>query len=234
MPVKKKSIRKKEVKTKPIRKKSSGGATRNNIHKRSWLSILVIVSLIGGFVTFLMYINKLQIKSDDTVQEDKTTETINNSPKANNKPKQQFDFYTVLPDRKVDVIKIKEVPKPVSKPLPVIKQEKVDSKPVQKKVQNTNKTVLHTIEKKDTNKPSNHYSKALYQLQVGAFNDLPKAEARKANLGLMGVISNIQRVHLNGKSIYRVRVGPSSDRTKMDSIKAQLKRQNIDTFIQKL
>jgi len=75
---------------------------------------------------------------------------------------------------------------------------------------------------------------ALYQLQVGAFSELSKAEAMKARLAFLGVQSNIQVIQNKGKKMYRVRVGPSTDSKKINQIKSQLKAQNINTFVQKI
>ena len=74
----------------------------------------------------------------------------------------------------------------------------------------------------------------LYQLQVGAFKDLSKADTMKAQLALLGIESNIQMIDSQGQKIYKVRVGPSTNEQQIRRIQQQLKKNNISSFIQKL
>ena len=77
-------------------------------------------------------------------------------------------------------------------------------------------------------------SMILYQLQVGAFNELKGADSMKAKLALVGVVSNIQMQTNNGRKLYKVRIGPSTDLQKIKRIQDQLKKNNYKSFIQKL
>lgn len=207
------------------RKKSSKkktGATRNTEHKSSALTWMVMGLLVGLFVAFLVHLDKIptQGTDQDTVsgqdkseaakqKESETSVQKSSQPKAH-----QFDFYTVLPDREVEIIEVEETPakKPSSKTPPGAEKEMPRS--------DKNKSAVPAM--------------SLYQLQVGAFKELKKADAMKARLAFLGVESNIQVVHNNGQKMYRVRVGPSTDSQKINRIKAQLKAQNINTFVQKL
>lgn len=199
MPVKKKRSRKKT------------GATRKTESRTSKLSLAIIVVLLGAFVGFLMYLDKVPTGGENQIVTEKNKKTTATNNKKVTPPQHQFDFYTVLPDREVDVREVVEKP-----PRKVVAKASVreTAKPV-------------AVSEKS---PSN----SLYQLQVGAFSELAKADAMKANLALLGVVSNIQLIQANGKKIYRVRVGPSTDSKKMERIKKQLKAQNINTFMQKL
>jgi len=169
--------------------------------------------LVGLFVAFLVYLDEIPTQGGKPDKLSKQ-EQEKNKPSAQEKappPKHKFDFYTVLPDREVEVINVPAPKKTVVKKEPA----KVSSSQQNRKVNRVS-------------------SGALYQLQVGAFKELPKADTMKARLALLGVESNIQVMHVNGQKMYRVRVGPSTDGQKINRMKEQLKAQNINAFVQKL
>ena len=198
------------------RSKKKTGATRNPEQSSSKLSLIVIGILVISFVGFLAYLDK--IPTDDkkqSVSNNKQSSPQKNETKQAKPAKHQFDFYTVLPDREVKVNEIEE--------------ERPQKNTPPKFQPQTGKSARTLIEKKP--EPKNA---ALYQLQVGAFKELSKADAMKARLAFLGVESNIQVIQSNGQKMYRVRVGPSTDSQKINQIKNQLKAKNINTFVQKL
>jgi len=207
--------------TKKKRSKKNAGATRTTDQKSSGLTWMLMGLLVGLFVAFLVYLDEIPTQGG---KQDKLSkqEQEKNKPSAQEKappPKHQFDFYTVLPDREVEVINV-----PAPKKTVVKKEPGKESKKEPGKVSSTQQT------KKVNSVPSG----TLYQLQVGAFKELTKADAMKARLAFLGVESNIQLMHVNGQKMYRVRVGPSTDAQKINRIKGQLKAQNINAFVQKL
>ena len=195
------------------RSKKKTGATRNTEQSFSKLSLIVIGLLVGSFIAFLVYLDKIptdgETQSVSNKQQNKQSSAQKNESKKSKPVKHQFDFYTVLPDREVEVIDIDDK-KPARKTIP--KPEPYSAPKSQAAPQ----------------------SSGLYQLQVGAFKELSKADAMKARLAFLGVESNIQVIQNNGQKMYRVRVGPSTDSRKIEQIKQQLKAQNISTFVQKL
>ena len=196
------------------RSKKKSGATRNPEQSASKLSLIVIGLLAGAFAAFLLYLDKIPTDADKQPASSKQQSSAqkNETEKAK-PPKHQFDFYTVLPDREVKVIDIDE-----KQP-----QRKAVAKPQPK-----DSVKISTDQRQDPKTVS------LYQLQVGAFKELSKADAMKARLALLGVESNIQVIQSNGQKIYRVRVGPSTDSQKINRIKNELKAKNINTFVKKL
>lgn len=195
----------------PAKKKRSKrtGATRHTEEKSSGLTWVIMGLLVGSFVAFLVYLDKMPTQdgknvSQESEQNKSTSQARENKPKP---PEHQFDFYTVLPDREVKVNDLDD--------------EATENK---SNYQQVNNTIAKTTPQ----------SSSLYQLQVGAFKALEKADAMKARLAFMGVESNIQVIQTNGQKMYRVRVGPSTDAQKIEQIRAQLKSQNINTFMQKL
>ncbi len=192
------------------RSKRKTGATRNTEQSFSTLSMVVIGVLVSAFVGFLVYLDKIPVDAEKPISTEQQASAKKNKPQQ--PPKHEFDFYTVLPDREVEIVEV-EQRKAVKKAAPV-----QNKKP----------------EKKSSDQVKTPQSTSLYQLQVGAFKELSKADAMKARLAFLGVESNIQVIQNNGQKLYRVRVGPSTDDKKMQQIKNQLKAKNINTFMQKL
>ncbi|MCU7939716.1 MAG: SPOR domain-containing protein [gamma proteobacterium symbiont of Bathyaustriella thionipta] len=196
----------------PVKKRSKkkSGATRNQEQGSSSWSWIVIGILVGGFVIFLVYLDKIPTEGENQAESNQVQKK--QASQTDKKPQQarhQFDFYTVLPDREVKV------------------DNASDEKQRKKVTPKAPKPTAQVV----TNKQN---STSLYQLQVGAFKELTKADAMKARLAFIGVESNIQVIYSNGQKMYRVRVGPSTDEQKINHIKKQLKAQNINTFVQKL
>ena len=203
------------------RSKKKTGATRNPQQGRSNWSWIIMIMLVGAFAGFLVYLDKIPTEGEhqpESSQMQKKQAAQEKKEIQKSKPKHQFDFYTVLPDREVKVNNFSD-----EKP-----QRKVTAKSAKTEVKTAAKVVTH---KQSETKPG---AIALYQLQVGAFKQLTKADAMKARLAFIGVESNIQVIRSKGQKMYRVRIGPSTDEQKINSIKKQLKAQNIDTFLQKL
>ena len=194
----------------PARKKRSSrksGATRNTEQQSSSFAWIFMGLLVGAFVVFLIYLDRMPEQNGATVSQKKDRNTSQQSNDSKNRPREhQFDFYTVLPDREVEVI---------------VEDRANGAVPVK------------TPDNK-TPESASSQKQVLYQLQVGAFKSLEKADAMKARLAFMGVESNIQVVQTDSQKIYRVRVGPSTDNRKIEQIQAQLKSSNINSFIQKL
>ncbi len=195
------------------RSKKKTGATRKPEQSSSRASWFFIVLLVGSFTAFLVYLDQVPTEPEvQNVTVDDAPEKATKKQPQHHKPKAQFDFYTVLPDREVEVNKIVTTAKKNN-----IQSQKIKYQPVKK---------ISTEKKSD---PA-----SLYQLQVGAFKELAKADAMKARLAFIGVESNIQVIQNKGQKMYRVRIGPSTDEKKINRIKQQLKAQSINTYFQKL
>ncbi len=73
---------------------------------------------------------------------------------------------------------------------------------------------------------------AAYYLQAGSFRNHADADSRKANLALLGVSANIQRVTINdNQTWHRVLVGPINDATELSTLRTRLGAENIDTMM---
>jgi cell division protein FtsN len=68
-----------------------------------------------------------------------------------------------------------------------------------------------------------------YILQAGSFKEFHEADRLKANLALMGIQANIEKVTLNQSEVWhRVRIGPISSEREMNKIRNKLRSENIE------
>ncbi len=69
-----------------------------------------------------------------------------------------------------------------------------------------------------------------YVLQVGSFTARNDAERRRAELGLQGIQSHIQRVVIDDKTYHRVRIGPTNDLDELNMLRSRLRAARIDVL----
>ncbi len=238
-------------------KKKKQGATRNPPPSTSnWSWGLIGLSL-GCFIALLVYLDKIPtISSEEAVinQPNKPDNILQHQKESQNledktPKKHQFEFYSVLPQRKFEVeynneddidtdvdknIIVKNSAVQTSDKIPIIDNK---TTPVQVTTEFKNPVEIRpdtydkNMNKTDTRKSKNS---SLYQLQVGAFNALSKANARKLQLAFIGIESNIQMINNQGEKMYRLRVGPSSDEQYIKNTQKKLQTKNISSFIHKL
>jgi len=74
-----------------------------------------------------------------------------------------------------------------------------------------------------------------YILQVGSFRQESDADRMRANLGMAGFQSDIQRVSIDdGRTFYRVRVGPIEDPEELSRTRDRLEDQGIEPLLIRL
>lgn len=73
-----------------------------------------------------------------------------------------------------------------------------------------------------------------YLLQTGSFRAYADADRMQANLALLGVESQIQKVALDGGDFHRVRIGPLSDPAELNRVRNTLQQAGIDSLVMKL
>ena len=69
-----------------------------------------------------------------------------------------------------------------------------------------------------------------YVLQAGSFTALDDAERRRAELGLQGIQSYIQRVIIDDNTYHRVRIGPIDDLDELNMLRSRLRAARIDVL----
>lgn len=74
-----------------------------------------------------------------------------------------------------------------------------------------------------------------YVLQVGSFKDFNAADQVKAELALMGIFADVQRVMLNGQNtVHRVRLGPYKNMAEMEKMRARLEASQVEFILLEL
>jgi cell division septation protein DedD len=221
----------------------------NSSRKRATLSPLVGALaglLIGLFVAFLVYIkSQSEPREQEYVQEvlpppaatasedaaiEAHSEEATSSPPP---PKPRFDFYTLLPEMEVVIPEeeitesLKQSPPAPAKtpPPPATSASKTEPQPQVAPVPAV------TPKPAATAKPAAPAAATgTYYLQVGSFSDGVKAERFKAELGMMGMQTSIQKVTINNRETYhRVRVGPFGTLDELDRTRQTLKKKGIDS-----
>ena len=77
--------------------------------------------------------------------------------------------------------------------------------------------------------------KGLFILQVGSFKTFEAADQTKAELALIGIDANIQRVVINGQDIrHRVRIGPYSDPAELEKARHSLLENKLNFMLLRL
>ncbi len=78
--------------------------------------------------------------------------------------------------------------------------------------------------------PSAVIEPGLYVLQAGSFSAYADADRRRAELGLHGIESQIQRVMIDEKTYHRVRIGPTSNLDELNILRSRLRAAQIDVL----
>lgn len=71
----------------------------------------------------------------------------------------------------------------------------------------------------------------VYVLQAGSFSSFEDADRRKAQLALLGIVSNIQKVTIDDKSYHRVRIGPVSELGQLNMLRKQMRDADVEVLV---
>ena len=70
----------------------------------------------------------------------------------------------------------------------------------------------------------------VYILQAGSFSTHEDADRRRAELGMQGIESHIQRVKINERNYHRVLIGPIDDLDELNVMRSRLRAAQIDVL----
>lgn len=71
----------------------------------------------------------------------------------------------------------------------------------------------------------------VYVLQAGSFGSFAEADKMKAELGLLGVSSQIQKITVDERVYHRVRIGPIEDLAELNRIRQRLRDAKIEALL---
>jgi len=123
-------------------------------------------------------------------------------------PAPTFDFYRILPNREVNLSEWVEEAPPQGGA-----EAKAGTPPVQ----------------------AEEEQPGLYILQVGSFKTYEAADELKAQLALIGIDADIQRVVIDGEAVlHRVRIGPFRDPARIEETRRRLVANDMDFMVLRL
>ena len=129
------------------------------------------------------------------------------TPAGEQQPELTFDFYDILRNRKINISEW-------------MAEEK------------------HGEKDEDKDEDQGHQIKDnvyAYVLQAGSFKEFDSADQIKAELALLGIFADIQRVMINGQDIrHRVRLGPYKSVDEMKDIRQRLEDNRIEFMLLEL
>lgn len=210
-------------------KKSSSRRSKHAVPGWVWMMIGLLVGL---FVAFLMYLNQANLKPTqwempallkDQQGADKK-QAAASTDKASEQAKVNFDFYNMLPEFEVPVPDSPTVEPPAPRPTPVNTPE-----PTSPAAQADTPEPPQPV-----TQPFTVAAPEAYIIQAGSFSNAKDADTRRAQLALLGIISKVQKVTIDGSKIYhRVRVGPYQDMERLNKVRALLKENSIEFMLVK-
>ena len=74
----------------------------------------------------------------------------------------------------------------------------------------------------------------IYILQAGSFSELDVAQRRKAEIGLLGVHSEIKQGNVNGRTVYRVYTDPMNNPQEVNRVSGLLANAGVDMLLKRV
>ncbi|WP_163835956.1 SPOR domain-containing protein [Spartinivicinus ruber] len=175
-----------------------------------WLFTGVVVGLFIALL-FKLAPNAVDLKQAVANNSQQRNPTKQQSANSQQPTKAVFDFYTILTENET-IVSDPAPPKPKPTAKPVTNQN--DNKEEQPKAVQAPQSVNES-----------------YVLQAGSFRNKTDAERRRAQLILMGLSAQTQRVNIkNGETWFRVQVGPFKTKDKLGKAKTLLASNKIDSL----
>lgn len=164
----------------------------------------------GIFVCILMWQAVLQPEQQKAIAAAKPKPAAAKpEPKADTSAT-KFDFFTLLPEREV-----------------IVPDREVDRSTAQE----TSRSGTTTADSGNRASTNTNKPKEYFILQAGSFRNDKDADRRRAQILLLGLEAQIERVEANGDTWNRVYVGPFPTSGKASNAKAKLIGEKIDTLL---
>jgi cell division protein FtsN len=204
-------------------KQAFRGGERRSLPAWMWLVlgtifgvILSVVVLYGGKLPTLRGKNLPQPNPDATAVKESEQALADDARKA--QPKNNFDFYSVLPEKEV-VIPDAELSA----------KAKAEQARAQQQAAQANGAAATAAAGTPTT-PNPPAGSGHYMLQVVATSDAKAADEFKARLALLGFQAKVYTSTSDGKTINRVRLGPYSTASETEDAKKALAENSINAF----
>ena len=164
--------------------------------------------MIGLFVAFVVWLGVLPLRDPPTAAPAPAAA----APTAEPPSRPRFDFYTLLPEMEVVVPESRPLPPPAPRP---------STEPRPEGAEATASAPPPPVEQ-----PGH------YLLQVGSFRRAEEADRLRASLALLGIVSTVQTVTIDGdETWHRVRIGPYRDTGQLNSVRQRLHDNGIESVV---
>jgi cell division protein FtsN len=179
------------------RKQASRGGSQPGVPAWIWLGVGVILGLLVAML-FLGsdWAPMLRKKAGPQPNPEAVAPRESDPPlvEARDKPRKNYDFYSVLPEMEV-----------------VIPDAEISAKARAEAAQRAIPTTTPAVS-----------ASARYLLQAGSYPTPKAADEVKAKLAILGFVATVYPVTINGKTWNRVRLGPYSSAGELETVKAAL------------
>jgi cell division protein FtsN len=177
------------------RKQATRGSSRPAVPAWIWLAVGVVLGLVVAMVFLgsdwapMLRKNAGPQPNPEAVAPRETEPPI---VEARDKPRKNYDFYSVLPEMEV-----------------VIPDSEISAKARAEAAQPAATTPAVSANSR-------------YLLQAGSYPSAKAADEVKAKLAILGFVAHVQPVTINGKTWNRVRLGPFGSAGELETTKAAL------------
>lgn len=192
------------------RRPSSAHARRGNSRTLPawlWLAIGMLLGLL--LAALVIWAGLAPGLREDRSTPQPVADNTEATPEPAAPARQEFDFYTVLPEMEV-LIPDSELRAQVRAETPAASSQLPATAAVP---------------------PPAQASNLVYLLQAGSFRDPRPAEERKARLALLGMSARVETTNIDGTPYHRVYVGPFASAADVERAKQQLASHSVDTIV---
>lgn len=179
------------------RKQATRGGSRSGVPAWIWLGVGVLLGLVVAMVFLGSDWAPMLRKNTGPQPNPEAVAPRETDPplvEAKDKPRKNYDFYSVLPEMEV-----------------VIPDSEISAKARAEATQTPSTSTTPAVS-----------ANARYLLQAGSYPSAKAADEVKAKLAILGFVAQITPVTINGKTWNRVRLGPYASASELETAKAAL------------
>ena len=194
--------------------------TRLQVRRRGLLVIGLVLTGLGGSIFGYVKTNKQEIAVATQAGPSELANTLLPEPPGAlpSLPKPKYDFYTVLPERKLVI--------PSSELQQHRRVSPQDPEPINPQV--VTMTPKPSVE---TTEPAPKQASRRYLIQAGSFRNYSEADRAKAAIAMLGIRARIEKgTDANGNTWNRVRLGPYENPAQLQAMRQRLKENGIDAI----
>ena len=183
---------------------------------------------IGLLIAFFVYLRYQIVEPVTDAEPDRLAKVAEAQPEPE-KPDVKFTFYDTLRNKKVSISEWMAREKDLGgDPQTEAGEQAAAESPAEEQGESSvAEQEQYAVQERDAEDEV-----TAYVLQVGSFRDFASADRIKAELALLGVFADIQRVMLNEQDVrHRVRLGPYTSVDAVQEVRHKLSNNNIEFML---